>query len=147
MIATISLGQGSEIGLLYAALQTQSASILRKCQLICGHGAFIPLLIAATSSPHFNLLAHFLMCKSAEKGHVDHPGKLLVRQGDQKLSLIVQESVWARPQQPALAWGTQGSCKTHSYEADIILCSAGGLASIKEDGHLIKSVALMAFWH
>ena len=61
MIATISLGQGSEIGLLHAALQMQSASILRKCQLMDVHGAFIPLLIAGASSPHFNLLAHFLM--------------------------------------------------------------------------------------
>lgn len=58
MIATINLGQGTEIGLLYAALQLQSASKIRKFQLIYGHGAFIPLLIAGTSSPHFNLLAH-----------------------------------------------------------------------------------------
>lgn len=61
MTATIRLGQGSEIGLLCAALQMQSASILRKCQLIYGHGAFIPLLIAGTSSLRFNLLAHFLV--------------------------------------------------------------------------------------
>lgn len=61
MRRTIHLGPGSGIGLLYAALQTQSASILRKCQLIYGCGDFIPLLIAGTSSPHLNLLAHFLM--------------------------------------------------------------------------------------
>lgn len=71
------------------------------------------------------------MWNSAEKGHADHPGKLLVRQGEQKLPLIIQDSIWAQPQQPALAWGTQGSSKTHGYEADTILDSAGGLASIK----------------
>lgn len=61
MRAAIHLGLGSGIGLLYAALQTQSASVLRKCELIYGCGAFIPLLIAGTSSPHFSLLTHFLM--------------------------------------------------------------------------------------
>lgn len=55
--------------------------------------------------------------------------------GEQELSLIVQESIqdiWARPQQPVLARRAQGSCKTQGYEADTILCGAGGLSTIKD---------------
>lgn len=68
-------------------------------------------------------------------------------QGEQKLSLIVYKSIqdiWARPQQPALAWRAQGSCKTQGCEVDISQCVAGGPATAK-DGKPIKSAAFMAF--